>query len=84
MADYYPEPVPVVDSSAQLAEWLRRELDRISQAIIFGKMQNVEFLDVEPARTWDGLTVGADGTNWDPGSGQGVYTYYNSTWNKLG
>lgn len=27
--------------------------------------------------------VAADGTDWDPGSGQGVYAYYNSTWNKL-
>ena len=32
----------------------------------------------------DGLIVYADGTSWDPGSGQGIYCYYGSAWNKLG
>jgi len=31
----------------------------------------------------DGTLVYADGTSWDPGSGEGFYAYYNSTWNKL-
>ena len=43
-----------------------------------------EELHEEPARRYDGLTVMADGTDWNPGSGQGVYAFYNSTWNKLG
>ena len=25
-----------------------------------------------------------DGTQWDPGSGAGVYAYFGATWNKLG
>lgn len=37
-----------------------------------------------PARPVTGLTVLADGTNWNPGSGAGVYTYYGGSWNKLG
>ncbi len=41
-------------------------------------------INAEPARLYTGLTVLADGSDWDPGSGQGVYTYYNGTWNKLG
>jgi len=84
MSDYLPEPSPSLGNSEQVVDWIRREFDRISNAISFGKMQNVYFLNEEPSRVWEGLTVGADGTNWDPGSGQGVYTYYNSTWNKLG
>ena len=40
-------------------------------------------LNAAPSRVEDGLVVYADGTNWDPGSGEGVYAYYNSTWNKL-
>jgi hypothetical protein len=37
-----------------------------------------------PNKVYDGLTVLADGTDWNPGGGQGVYTYYAGTWNKLG
>lgn len=40
-------------------------------------------LTAEPA-TADGVVAYADGTTWNPGSGEGVYAYYNSTWNKLG
>lgn len=31
-----------------------------------------------------GDIVYADGTDWDPGSGAGIYAYYGSAWNKLG
>jgi hypothetical protein len=41
-------------------------------------------LAAAPARTYDGLTVMADGTNWNPGGGAGVYTYYGAAWNRLG
>ena len=40
--------------------------------------------NAEPDKTYDGLVVYADGTNWNPGSGEGVYCFYNSSWNKLG
>ena len=32
----------------------------------------------------DGLLAYADGSTWNPGSGEGAYMYYNSTWNYLG
>lgn len=38
----------------------------------------------EPTRLYEGLTVIADGTDWNPGAGQGVYTYYGAAWHKLG
>jgi len=52
-------------------------------------------LHKEPGKVYEGMTVLADGTNWDPhtgghggggsgGSGQGVYTYYAGQWHKLG
>lgn len=37
-----------------------------------------------PAKPQDGMTVYADGVNWNPGGGQGVYTYYGAAWNRLG
>lgn len=40
----------------------------------------------EPAKYDDGMLVywTGDTTTWNPGSGEGVYCYYNSTWNYLG
>ena len=32
----------------------------------------------------DGMIVYADGTSWDPGSGEGIYAYYGAAWNFLG
>ena len=49
-----------------------------------GEFFEFEKNHVAPSKVRDGLTVYADGTDWDPGSGEGLYMYYNSTWNKLG
>lgn len=68
----------------QLIAWAMREFQKIAQAITFGLARRVEFRNVEPARPREGDVVGADGTNWDPGSGQGVYAYYAGAWHKLG
>ena len=37
-----------------------------------------------PGKPALGMMVLADGTDWNPGSGQGVYVWYNSAWNFLG
>jgi len=36
-----------------------------------------------PSNPYDGMIVYANGVDWNPGSGEGVYAYYNSQWNKL-
>ena len=73
-------PGRVADSEVQT------ELEAVSretqQPTVLGLV--LQELNAAPDRVIEGLTVLADGTNWDPGSGQGVYTYYNATWNKLG
>jgi len=37
-----------------------------------------------PEKTPNGLVVLADGTDWNPGSGAGVYCFYAGAWHKLG
>jgi len=32
----------------------------------------------------EGMIAYADGTNWNPGSGEGIYAYYNGAWHYLG
>ena len=60
------------------------ELLQISRAITELSERIVPTVYAAPDKPRDGMLVYADGTNWDPGSGEGFYAYYNSTWNLLG
>jgi len=40
-------------------------------------------LDTAPTDAEEGWVAFADGTNWNPGSGAGLYEYRGGTWNKL-
>lgn len=81
---YSPEPIANARDVADLTRYVSQELLRISAAFDRGMARKVEFLNAEPTKRDEGMTVGADGTSWNPGAGKGVYTYYGSVWNKLG
>lgn len=89
---YTPSNIP--SSPEELPSFLENEHNVIAENINAGIFY-FRTLHKEPAKVYEGMTVLADGTNWNPhtgshggggsgGSGQGVYTYYNATWNKLG
>ena len=80
--NYSPGLVPT--NLQQHAEFLRNELQRLKDAIDMLADGHLDQVNVAPAKVRDGDIRLADGTDWNPGSGQGVYCYYNSTWNKLG
>lgn len=79
-----PEPISSISGVDELLAYIRRELESIQSAFTIVLPQPLEWMHEEPKKLYAGLTVGADGTDWNPGSGQGVYTYYNSSWHKLG
>lgn len=65
---------------------LQGELERIAGTL---GQPEVQFLVLKtyhaaPAKPQEGQVVLADGTDWDPGSGAGVYCYYGAAWNRLG
>ena len=62
-----------------LVRYLFKELVRVGQAISTLNPV-VPTLNVEPERPEEGLQVIADGTDWDPGSGNGLYIYLNAAW----
>jgi len=68
-----------------LPQYLNQELTNIEAAqngpFPFVSLQK---LTVAPTKVWEGMTVLADGTNWNPGAGAGVYCYYGAAWAKLG
>jgi len=79
--NYRPENPPI--KSEELANYMYRELNRISATLDIAVARNVEFLTKAPAKPREGMVVGADGTYWNPGAGKGVYVYYDDVWNKL-
>jgi hypothetical protein len=69
-----------------LRGWLVDQLRRIAAETLEPAPRSIRLakLNAAPAKLYDGLIVFADGTNWNPGGGQGTYIYYASAWNKLG
>ena len=77
-----PNPAPVAPE--QLPDYLFNELNRLGDVVFNLDTFRLEQTNVEPSKSRDGDIRYADGVNWNPGStGEGIYAYFNSTWNKL-
>lgn len=82
MKSYTPEEAPIGGNIEDLVAYLRRELLRISGAFQYETIVLKE-LHNEPAKPSEGELANADGTDWNPGHGAGIYVYLNGTWNKI-
>jgi hypothetical protein len=71
------------DSLDNLREFTLRELEAIERGFSVFDFARLKKWHAEPTRYFDGMVVYADGSNWDPGSGEGIYARYGGTWNKL-
>ena len=69
----------------ELPKFIQTEVQRIESGLESPfSFQTFEKLYVEPERKTAGaMVVYADGTTWDPGSGEGLYVHYAGTWKKL-
>ena len=79
---YTKNPVP--SKPDDLPAYLQSELDRISAVI--GNLGDGHFDSsyVVTAKPRAGDVRYADGTNWNPGAGEGLYIYLsNGAWSKL-
>jgi len=72
--------VPTDPPAGNLREWLVEQLQRLGEGA--GEFQ-LDVLHVAPAKPREGLVVMADGTDWNPGAGKGVYVYYSSAWHYM-
>jgi hypothetical protein len=81
---YEPTPVPS-DSPRGLRAWLAHQLREVASVLARPTVVGVRFalLAAEPARYENGDVVGADGTNWNPGGGAGIYARISGAWVKL-
>jgi len=76
---YIPGPIP-----ASAEPWLRREFERVSQATFAAApVLQLQPLAVAPLKPREGMVAYADGTNWNPGAGAGVYVRGSAAWAKL-
>lgn len=65
---------------AQLQRFLSDELQQISAAIQALAAGHLDKQNVAPAKPRDGDLRYADGTNWNPGGGKGLYMHNGTTW----
>lgn len=82
---YTPRTPPDGSDVRVILEWIFQELITLSG--ILTNLESGVFLDLStsaPPKPRERMLVFADGTNWNPGSGKGVYCYYNSSWHFLG
>lgn len=71
-ANRYQHSIPPEDYR-QLLEYIERELASVSAAIDSAHNGDIDILYAEPIRVYPGMVVYADGTTWNPGSGEGIY-----------
>lgn len=75
---YIPGFIPAEYNQAVLIEELNkiaRAIEQLETPAIIITPQNVE-----PDRPQDGMIAHADGTNWNPGHGSGLYEYHEDEW----
>lgn len=80
---YVPSQCPSITSVDELRRWVQDEFIRLSQGlqVVDGVTYNVLF--AAPLGPVAGMTVFADGTTWNPGSGRGLYEFRVASWVKL-
>jgi len=73
------QPTPSLD------EPIREEFQRVGDILqnLDAESLALAKLQAAPGRPFDGMIVYADGTNWNPGGGEGIYAFYATVWNKL-
>ena len=79
-----PNPAPVTPE--ELPDYLFNELNRLSDILFNIDTFRLEETNVAPDKPRDGDIRYADGTNWNPCSGRGIYTYIDDgtpSWEKL-
>ena len=79
------QPDPYYEDTA-IGRYLARELQKISDELRTNNVDGIQYKIwyTEPDKPRTAQSYYADGTQWDPGSGEGLYIYLSSSaWSKL-
>ena len=77
------EPGPLPEEVEDLGGYVVSELKRLGSILLNQSIFRLEPVHAEPARPRKGEIRYADGTNWNPGAGEGIYWYNGTAWAKL-
>jgi hypothetical protein len=72
--------LPEIADASELRRYMEEELRKISEALNETPVLEMRTSNAAPKKPRTGLTVYADGVNWNPGSGAGTYTWNGSAW----
>lgn len=77
--------LPPLGDLENLRSYLTQEFQRLAIALEVNQVESIQLVERHsaPNKPRDGLVVFADGTNWNPGGGRGVYVYSSAAWVKL-
>jgi hypothetical protein len=65
-------------------EYIYQELLRVAEALqLVEDGMAIQIRHVPPKKVREGMLAIADGTDWNPGAGKGLYEYRNGFWAKL-
>lgn len=70
-------------STRDLVQFLSRELQKIGDSFLPIEQGRLNVLYVEPPKKRQGMVAYADGTQWNPGEGEGLYAFDGTTWRRL-
>ncbi len=77
------EPGPLPEQVDDLGGYVVTELKRLGNILLNQSIFRLERTHIEPSRPRTGDVRYADGTDWNPGSGEGIYFYNGTQWQNL-
>ena len=77
------EPGPLPENPEELGIYVVTEFMRLGNILLNQSLLRLEETHVAPDKPRDGDIRSADGTEWDPGDGQGIYWFNGASWTKL-
>jgi hypothetical protein len=83
MRQYFPRSIATLKDVAEALDYMQDELNKISAAINDNVNVQLEILHVAPTKIQNGMIRYADGSSWNPGSGEGIYIYERNAWRKI-
>ena len=83
LVSYQPTEPASIDNVEQLRIYVRDELRAIARELSEMEVVDLRTTHRDPIRPREGMIVYADGTDFDPGQGEGLYVYKDGAWTKL-
>lgn len=84
IASAFYAPAEPPEDQAAMRYYIKDELLKVGAVLQLLAAGHVDKVNAPPSKPREGDIRLADGTQWNPGSGAGVYAYYGGTWKFLG